>query len=62
MERNREGGEKMAAPPAISALHSFFFTRKRKFEAEKAAPQIISDLKRVLTVCRELWYDFIMIK
>ena len=51
------GGRRKSRLCFISALHSF--TRKREFEAEKAAHCVgLRSLKRVLTVYRELWYDF----
>ena len=46
----------------ISALHSFFHS-KTGVRSGKGCPLCrLRSLKRVLTVYRELWYDFIMIK
>ena len=50
-------------PPLLHLRSSLFFHSKTGVRSGKGCPLCrLRSLKRVLTVYRELWYDFIMIK
>ena len=62
-EMGGSGRAERKKPPLLHLRSSLFFHSKTGVRSGKGCPLCrLRSLKRVLTVYRELWYDFIMIK